>query len=75
MKRSYGAFVVRVPQRRRVQTPGGFTTVIEPDTEHTIIIDIDLERLAQEMGHRAVKSKSGKAKIKGGIITATEKRR
>lgn len=75
MKRNYGSFRIRLPRYRRVPTANGFTTVQEPDGEHTVLIDIDLERLAQEMGARAVKSKSGKAQLKGGIVTVTEKRR
>lgn len=75
MKRQYGAFSIRVARMQRVQTPGGFTTVQLPPTDHVVLIDIDLDRLARELGPRAVKSKSGRSQLRGGIITVTEKRR
>lgn len=75
MKKFYGGFIIDVPRFRRVPTDNGFTTVVDTPTKHTVLVDVDLDRLVLLLGPRAVKSKSGKASLAGGFITVTEKRR
>lgn len=75
MKRQYGAVSIRIQNYKRIDTPNGFTTVQVEPTDHTILIDIDMDRLARELGPKAVRSKKGRTQLRGGIITVTEKRR
>lgn len=75
MKRNYGSYTFQLTHLRRVKTADGFTRVQDPPRQHTVIVDIDMDVLAIRLGQKAVKSKSGKAKMMYGVITVTEKRR
>lgn len=65
---------VRVQARKRVPFPGasgatGFTTVPDGENVGSILVTVDLQRLAALLGPKAMRSKRRVSKIQGGIIT------
>lgn len=76
MKKRLGTFRITVPNddvRREIE--GGFTTERGPDTQHDLIIEADLDLIANRLGYRAVRSKGGKSTALGGLLVVRELRR
>lgn len=69
---AFGSFKVRVPHPRRVTTETGFTTVYNPETQENVKLFIDVEAIVNQIGVRAIRSKSGRAKYMHGAIIVTK---
>jgi hypothetical protein len=67
-------FTVHVQHSERVPTETGFTTRKLPDTLETVSVTVDLEKLAQLLGPKACRAKSGKSvDAQGAVIVRRHK--
>ena len=64
-------FNIDLPNRKRVDTEGGWTTVLDGVHRLNVAVMVDFEAIAKDLAQRAFKNKRGIAKYMHGAITVT----